>query len=377
MTLIGKTILITSNEPWGDIWYSKQNYAYELSKHNTVFFLNPPTKWSPLRLFSFNVQETSINENLSVVSYDHILPYLGDFANRANDALISKKLKNHFASKGISDFVFWSFDPIRLYSPQKLGAQVSVFHCVDYFYFKHLGERALCTNSDLIFGTSQLFLNNYQDFNAPKHLVPHGISSEEFSLNPEEKLDHKLPFENFGLYIGVIDHRMDFEAFESVIQSFPETPFVFIGPIRDQPSEGFKRIFIDKLYSNVHSIGPKHFKTLKYYVDQASFCLSLMDMSFHMNTVHHHKTLVYLNQGKPVFSFMFEEYKSNEDIMYLSNNVTELTRSLKELIDHGEALDLKEKRVEYAKQFTFENILKNAGQIIEDFQLSNAKESDD
>ena len=34
MKLENQTILVTSNEPWGDLWYSKQNYAYELSKKN-------------------------------------------------------------------------------------------------------------------------------------------------------------------------------------------------------------------------------------------------------------------------------------------------------------------------------------------------------
>ncbi len=372
MIITGETILITSNEPWGDIWYSKQNYAYELSKNNKVYFLNPPLTWNPTRLFKFRVDEQEINANLTVISYDHILPYLGNIANRINDQLVSKKLNTYFSKKGIYDFIFWAFDPIRLYSPQKLGAKLSIFHCVDYFYFKQLGEKKLCENSDLLFGTSQLFLDNYDEFDAPKHIVPHGISSEEFDLDPEKKITHELPYKNFGLYIGVIDHRMDFDAFESIIKSFPETPFVFIGPIRDQPKEAFKRIFMDQVYSNVHPIGPKHFKTLKYYVDQAKFCLSLMDMSFHMNTVHHHKTLVYLNQGKPVFSFMFEEYKSNNDIMYLSNNTTELTQSLKSLLDLGEEGKIKEKRIEYAKQFIFENVLKNAGKIIENFQSTKA-----
>jgi hypothetical protein len=199
-------------------------------------------------------------------------------------------------------------------------------------------------------------------------LIPHGISSEEFLLDPSEQELHKLPYERFGLYIGVIDHRMDFNAFENVIKSFPNTPFVFIGPVRDQPGDAFKRIFVGNTYSNVHALGSKHFKTLKYYVNQAMFCLSLMDMNFHMNTVHHHKTLVYLNQGKPVFSYIFEEYKSNADIMYLSNNAQELISNIKDLLDNGEPPQLAKKRLDYAKQYIFENVLQNAGQVIDNFR---------
>lgn len=41
MELKGKRIVTASNEGWGDVWFSKHNYAYELSKHNEVLFVDP------------------------------------------------------------------------------------------------------------------------------------------------------------------------------------------------------------------------------------------------------------------------------------------------------------------------------------------------
>ncbi|WP_420581914.1 hypothetical protein [Reichenbachiella sp.] len=371
MSIKDKTIFITSNEPWGDIWYSKQNYAFELSRVNQVYFVDPPTKRSLFNWFKFEVRSIRVSENLSVIQYDHILPYLSNWFNRLNNKLVSKRLRKWITEQGIKDFIFWSFDPIRLYNPKLLGAELSIFHCVDYFYFKHLGERELCLNSDLLFATSKLFLDNYSIFDKPKHIVPHGISEDEFTLENDKKKEYLLDLNDFGLYIGVIDHRMDFGLYEKLITTYIDTPFVFIGPIRVQNNEAFVRIFEQKKYTNVHILGPKHFKTLKYYIAQSSFCLSLMDMNFHMNTVHHHKTLVYLCQGKPVFSFIFEEYKHLGDIMYLSNSHDGIISLLGEYLKSGEVGDLVSDRISYAKKFTFKNIIESAGKIIEEHQATS------
>ncbi|MEO9804476.1 MAG: hypothetical protein ABJF04_14575 [Reichenbachiella sp.] len=368
MSIRGKIIFITSNEPWGDIWYSKQNYAYELSRTNTVYFVDPPTKKSLFNWFNLTFRTKSITENLTVIQYEHILPYLNNTFNLLNNKLISSRFKHWIEEQGISDFIFWSFDPIRLYNPKLLGAKVSIFHCVDYFYFKHLGERELCQNSDLLFATSQLFLDNYSEFDKPKHVVPHGISEDEFELETSLGGEHQLEIKDFGLYIGVIDHRMDFELYEKLIIEYTKVPFVFVGPVRPQKNEAFKRVFEEKKYPNVHLLGPKHFKTLKYYIAQASFCLSLMDMNFHMNTVHHHKTLVYLCQGKPVFSFIFEEYKHLDGIMNLSNSHEGILNKLGDYLRSGEAESLAADRIAYAQKFTFQNIINSAGRIIEEFQ---------
>ena len=56
----GKNIIIVSNEPWGDIWYSKHHYAYELNKTNQVLFIDPPRKWSFWNLFMQGISKRDI-----------------------------------------------------------------------------------------------------------------------------------------------------------------------------------------------------------------------------------------------------------------------------------------------------------------------------
>lgn len=372
MKLENQTILVTSNEPWGDLWYSKQNYAYELSKKNTVYFINPPTKWRPKNLVSNPITEGSYNENLHYINYENFLPLRSDFLHKLNNKLVSKHLQKYFHKKGITDYIVWAFDPLRLYNHKQLGAKLGIYHCVDYYYFQYLGEHELCTNSDFLFATSQRFLDDYTKYKAPKEVVPHGISSEEFETKQEELDNLDVDIKDYALYVGVIDHRMDFSLLEKAILKFPEVPFLFVGPvklyhrpIKEADLEAAKRIFEEKKYPNLHAIGSRHFKTLKNYIKKAKFCISFMDTEYHANMVHHHKTLVYLTQGKPIFGPVFSEYKSMGDIIYMDNDGDKQLDLISNFLANGEAPELENMRIEHAKKYTFENVLANASAIIE------------
>jgi hypothetical protein len=374
MPLKNQNILVVSNEAWGDVWYSKHNYAYELSKNNQVIFVNPPKKWSAWRIFSFAVEEKNYSPNLSYITYGNCLPSFIPFLNKLNNYIVSKKLKQWLRSKKrITDFIVWSFDPMRLYNHKLIGANFGLFHCVDHYNFQFYGERDICQNSNVIFSTSEFFLNDYKQFETPKYVVPHGISSEEFLIKAEElneiksELNSKEIVSNdYGLFIGVIDHRLDFELTEKIIRKFPEQQFVFVGPLNlPKNNTHAENIFDKKLYKNVIWLGKKPFKTLKYYIHLSKFCFSYMNMKHLGNTVHHHKTLVYLTQGKPVFSSLFTEYEHLEDIMYMSNDYDSSEQMLYHFLNNGEEESKIQKRINYAKSYTFDSILQKAEHILQ------------
>ncbi len=372
MELENQTILVTSNEPWGDLWYSKQNYAYELSKKNTVYFINPPTKWRPSNLLSNPITEGSYNDNLHYINYQNFLPIRNNFLNKLNNKWVSKHLQKYLEKKGVKDTILWAFDPLRLFNHKHLGCKLGIYHCVDFYYFQYLGEYELCKNSNLLFATSQRFLDDYGDYDAPKYVVPHGISSEEFNTDLEVLQNLDIDIEDYAVYTGVIDHRMDFSLLEKALKKFPDLPFLFVGPIRlyhrpikEKDLGPAQRIFEQKRYPNVHSIGARHYKTLKNYVKRAKFCISFMDMEYHANTVHHHKTLGYLTQGKPVFGPIFSEYKNLGNIMYMDNDGDGLLDLIDQFLKNGEDPSLENARIEHARHYTFENVLANASKLVE------------
>lgn len=367
-----QNILVISNEPWQGVWYSKHNYAYEMSKKNKVIFINPSSKWSLKNLFSFKVKEDIVSDSLSSLSYGNIFPSSPFILNRLNNFFVSLKLKNWlYNQKKISHPIFYSFDPIRLYNPKLFNSKFSVYHCVDNYALKFKGEKIICKKADYLFSTSSHFIENYKDFNIKKELIPHGISSEEFVLNDTqlETIENELKDLNitkfrFGLFIGVVDFRLDFDFIEKLLIDFPEQEFVFIGPLKlPQKNQAAQNIFVKLNYSNARIIGARDFKTLKYYIYLSKFCFSFMDMSYLGNIFHHHKTLVFLTQGKPVFSSLFKEYESLHDIMYMSNDYSEMKSMLNNFIQNEETPDKTEKRINYAKSYTFENILDKIDKI--------------
>ena len=91
MELCKQNILIVSNEKWGKMWYSKHNYANELSKNNNVYFLNPAKAFHPFNIFKKNITSYKITDTLTVLEYKNILPPSLLSFWKINDLLILKK----------------------------------------------------------------------------------------------------------------------------------------------------------------------------------------------------------------------------------------------------------------------------------------------
>jgi hypothetical protein len=215
MKLENQNILIISNQPWGDVWYSKQNYAYKLSKlGNQVIFVDPPSPYQFKNLFFNQFTLKNYTDNLSILSYKNRLP--ASKFNVLNNQWVTKDLENYLLSNGIKEYILWTFDPVRLNDP---------------IYF-------------------------------------------------------------------------------------------------------------------------------------AKSCLALMDKNYFGNLVHHHKTLVYLAQGKPVFSVLCEAYQDLKDLMYLYDNHQELLHMFEKFLNNSEDPQLTQKRIDYAKKYSFENILRDASNIL-------------
>ncbi len=366
MKLENQNIVIISNEPWGDIWYSKQNYAYELSKlGNKVFFIDPPQPYEWKNLFSNHFILKKYSDNLSIIQYRNRLP-AGKF-NKLNNQWVTKELEHYLTSIGVNNYLLWTFDPVRLNDPRLFkNAKYKIFHCVDIYKFEYYPNlKILLQHVDTMFSTAQSFIDEYSPYTkAPMRIVPHGISNEEFTISDSELEKFDLELKNYNLYVGVIDARIDYELLEKLLIQNPNEKFVFIGPLRIPDNPYAHKIFIEKKYHNLIIAGPRHFKTLKVFIHYAKSCLALMDKSYFGNLVHHHKTLVYLTQGKPVFSILCEAYHGLEDFMYLYDSHEDCLNMFKYFIENGENPELAQKRIDYAKKYSFENVLKNASSIL-------------
>jgi hypothetical protein len=361
MPIRNKQIVIASNEGWGDIWYSKHNYAFELSRTNEVIFLNPCTRWRLKNLWSFNTSFQSISPGLQVMTYTNILPALNSWLFFLNNKLVSKKIKQKLKEINFSDFLFWNFDPHRLCDPAALGAAKSVYHCVDKYDLRHFGEGTLCRKSDHIFIISEVFRETYSKLNPSVFLMPHGISKDEFTPEPEVP----GPALHAILYIGIIDKRLDFDLIEKALIRFPDQRFTFIGgEVLEPENAAARRIFVEKKYPNMTALGVVPFKKIKNLLAQAQCCIAFMNRKHNGNLISHHKIFQYLALGKPIFSCQFSEYKTISHLLYMNDEPEGLLQSLSAFLAGGEDPSLAQERIRYASNFRFDILLDEAGKFL-------------
>ncbi len=340
MKLRNKTILIISNEPWGDIWYSKHNWAFELSNLNEVFFIDPPLRWNFLDFFKTNIRIETYTNNLKIFRYNNRIPFTRfNVFFTLNELFIYKALNKFLSDK--KDVIFWTFDPYRLINPRKLKVEKAIHFITDKYRIKR--EFILTKNVDYHFTISQV-LSDRLNIGNPL-VLSHGISETEFSIDT-------LIADSYILYIGNIDQRLDYKVIESLIKSFPEEKFLFIG----------KRINVDneflfkKKYLNFVCHEPVHFKKLKNYIAQAKVCLAPMKLDVRGNNINHHKLLQYLAFGKPVLAAKFSDYSDNK-LLIEYETINDAIVKLRYLLKNPEPPEILKNRIAYAKKHTYRSLI--------------------
>ncbi len=344
-------IIIVSNEPWGDIWFSKHHYANELSRSHNVVFINPCSSWTPLNLFRFKIQRKIINPNLWVIDYYNFLPH---YFLELNNRIVSKRIGKYLAKQDFEVNIFWSFDPIRLCDPSLFHSDISVFHAMDKYLLTNPAEVILLQKVDAFISVSNDFVTAYQKYDKPILVKPHGVSSDEFEVDETE---FKVEHENYILYLGTIDFRLDYPFISKLLKSFNNEKFVFLGGMRDSKDPVFRNLFIDKIPDNLIILPPVHAKKVKYFIHKSKCCIAPMTKDLAGNLISHHKIFQYFTHGKAVFSPVFTEYLSMSHLIYMDNDSNELLGKLNRFLEEGENPKLKMERIEVSKEHQYSSIL--------------------
>ncbi|BDS15246.1 glycosyltransferase [Aureispira anguillae] len=295
-------ILITSNEPWGDIWFSKQHYANELAKlGHEVFFLNAPNYWSARMALSNKVQIEKISKNLSVVNYHNPLPLRGfkKMALWLNDKINEKKI---YLALPPSDLpiLWWKFDPFRFAYLSKQWRNSSItelYHITDPF--DHIFSDSLLAQKAQLVVT---VLRRYQEYYAalnqkPVLYIPHGISADEFHI--DEQINTSFTqYQGSILKIGTINDYYNIQLLIDIATHFNDKKLVVVGPNKltiPQKQQQFQQL---KKLANVVITGPQKATMLKYYVHNAAVCIVPYDFQIESLKGTPLKVLNYLAQGK-------------------------------------------------------------------------------
>lgn len=349
-----KTIIITSNEAWGDVWFSKQHYANELANlGHIVYFLNPPLNWSIKNLFSFGTEQNKKTKNLTIVSLYNNLPVrvFPKFFTKLNDFLNSYKLKKNIPFIE-NNLVLWKFDPYRFLSLFPLKLDKSIYHVADP-YVTLWQDKLHVKNADLIICTSPKYKPLYDSKNKKVIVIPHGVSDEEFNEDHLKKENIKKTYGDFALVVGTITASVNIQMIRKI--ALEGYRVVVIGPDKHASIE-WEKI---KNMNNVTYLGVIHAKELKYFTAGSKVCL--IAYSFDLNLKKFSgspiKTINYLAQFKPIISSISTEIDPLINYgIYEASNEEEFINFVKKGMN-GELLVDEKKILDYLNTVNYKNLI--------------------
>lgn len=329
------TIFLSSNEPWGDIWFSKQHFANELAQlGHQVFFINAPKQWSIKHLFNNRLQITAIDTNLAVIDYNNPFPLRINkaFFLKLNDYWIGRQLKRLAPAK--KPIIWWQFDPFRFVNLYSFPEAIRIYHVVDPY--QHIwSDIELAKRSDLLVLVSRLYEKEYVQLHKKMLYIPHGISANELSLDETrlQKIRQELGI-GYLIFVGTINPDVDLELLFKIASEIKHQKLVLIGPIHTNPAD---QALLEQLmaHKNVAYLGAKKATELKEYIALASIGI----VPYKNNKVENiHRTplklLNYIAQSKPIVTtinyeldslknqIIFEAYKQEDFIAELQAILT-------------------------------------------------------
>ncbi len=356
------TIIITSDEAWGDIWQIQLVYAHELSKQHRVIFVNPPTRWHIQKLFRPPKESSrAVKPGLTIFQYHNYFPVsiFNNFFTKINDRLNSWRLTELLKNKN-EKIILWQFDLHRMRKMYNTRVSKKIYHVVENYKGLKTDSR-FAREADLVLFTNPNLRIHYESLNRNILHIPHGINPEEHIADPEITRMLTGDFGNYILCLGSISDDYDLALLEKIALSISNRNLIFIGPLLMKIQENSRYFHKIIQMKNVKYLGTVHGLEIKHYVSAASVCLvpyrnKAMKGGINRSPL---RILNYLAQKKVIVTSIFSEIPELENkAIYTASDTEQFIRLVEDAI--GNKLMLDEKAVEkYLQEKSFRKMFQN------------------
>ncbi|WP_104371856.1 glycosyltransferase [Desulfocucumis palustris] len=221
-------------------------------------------------------------------------------------------------------------------------------------YVEEVRKRA-----DIIFATSMKILNENRKFHPEVHLCPNGVDFEHFVpaqtgtlVRPADIPDNGRP--TVG-YIGALATWLDWELIDHITEKNPEYNFIFVGPLYNT------RLPFHK--NNMFVTGYKEYRYLPNYLQCFDVCLIPFKVTSMTRGCNPIKMYEYLSSGKPVVSTPLPEVAGMGEIL-IGTDPEGFNNFIHQAI-HGDKPENRLKRIEIARQNSWERRARSAIEIME------------
>jgi hypothetical protein len=238
-------------------------------------------------------------------------------------------------------------------NPKRMNPLLSIYHCADDNSWV-MGERSLARHSDHVFCVAHALMPRFRPYNKSVHCLPHGLSAEDLSAAKAPSAELPLPA-GYGLYIGNINDRHDFELWEKLFRAHPDLNWLVVGPVKVHSPTGM-RLMDSAEFPHVRFLGETPYAHLRTLIAGAAFGFCYLRPDHPPNRISSQKIVQFLAQGKPFFCSWFVEYEDKHDLLYMTDSHGSALEELATWLRDGEAPDLAERRRSYAQTLRFENL---------------------
>ncbi len=342
MALQNKSILLISPEPWSHIFVSKHHYATHLAvRGNKVFFLNPPSR-QRLRM------KPTDYKNVFEINYAGFIKGLRFLPGIIQRKVILNKFNKLQELCKTTFNIVWSFDNSVFYDFDALPKNVlKISHIVDLNQDFETGKAA--STADICFGTTRFITNRLKRYNPNTHFVNHGFNrvfqTENIMLDGQNRL--KI------VYAGNLDIAyLDWGILEKLAVDHPNVDFIFAGKMAKE-NHLFQKENV--FYQGLLSSG----QLADFYQKSDILLLCYKADEFHEQLANPHKMMEYLASGKMVVATKTEGYRqlAEDGVIAMSDENHGFLRLFQEVLDnldHWNSQWLKERRIAFAKENTYD-----------------------
>jgi len=384
--LKGENIVCISSIDWDFIWQGHQEIMSTLAKNgNRVLFIeNTGVRMPGIRDFS-RIKHRISNwlkgvkgirkegNNLYIFS-PLILPFpYARIARWINQHLILSILEKWMKVMDFEDCIIWTFlpTPLSLDIINSLRKKLVIYYCIDNFSASSVSakkikksEKRLLQQVDQTFVTSKELYNYCSEYSKKTYNFPFAVNFTKFDKvfsgddnAPEELID--LPRPIVG-YVGGVHKWVDQVLVKEIAERYPKYSFVFVGPIQTDIS------LLSNL-RNIYFLGKKEHEKIPLFIKYFNACIIPYVITDYTRNVYPAKLNEYLAMGKPIISTNLPEIvafnKEYKNILYIAETKECFSKYLSEAIGEDSG-DVKARRVETAKQNSWENRIEKMSKLI-------------
>ena len=386
--LAGHDIICVSSTDWDVHWGTQQQVLWRLAETNRVLFLEVPV--SPLSPFTGLRKGTWVRQlrrwqqgglreekrNLLIASPPPVLPFrYHKMTNRITQNILAGYIENLEDRLGFKNPIVITYQADSAALVKRLSACLKIYFCTDDWAASErwwqppdkvrAREMDLVDACDLVFATSQRLAQRLKEFGKPSYFLSNAVDYDLFSraqalFSPEEICRLGKPVIGFA---GII-HRHSFDA--SLIHwlghRHPDWTFLIVGK-----KEGREPDLTDlKKLPNVLFTGYKPLDMLPGYLAGMDVCLIPLPTTEWAKGAFSLKLFEYLATGKPVVTTWTEEYVPYENLVRQARTYEEFEQCVEKALGEN-CEELARKRMELARDNSWENRITRFSQVINDY----------